>query len=63
MFKTKAFISALLLSVSALALASCGGASNSSSSENEYANVDVDSEVRNTVSDRVNNSELLTGEL
>ena len=59
MRKTKNFISALILTALSVSLASCGSSSSSSSSSNPYADVDVNSEVRNEVNQAASNSDLL----
>ncbi|MBR2283540.1 MAG: carbohydrate ABC transporter substrate-binding protein [Ruminococcus sp.] len=59
MKKTKAFISALLIAaLSSSFCVACGGSSSSSSS-NPYADVDVDSEVRDAVNQAASSSDLL----
>lgn len=63
MKKTRAFLSALLLSASAMALAACSSSSSASDPKNEYADKDVDSSVREEVHNNVMDTDLLTGEL
>ena len=58
MKKARAFISALILTAMSLSLVACGDNSSSSSS-NPYENVDVDSEVRDSVNQAANDSDLL----
>ena len=59
MKKTKNFISALILTALSMSIASCGSSSSSSSSSNPYADVDVNSEVRNELNQAASNSDLL----
>ena len=59
MRKTKNFISALILTALSMSIASCGSSSSSSSSSNPYADVDVNSEVRNELNQAASNSDLL----
>ena len=59
MKKTKAFISALLLTALSCSMVTACGSSEPASSSNPYADVDVDSEVRSEVNQAANNSDLL----
>ena len=58
MKKARAFVSALILTAMSLSLVACGSG-DSSSSSNPYADVDVDSSVRDTVNQAASKSDLL----